>query len=159
MNSLLHSYKYFNKIQEAHQIWNEKIACHFPADFEQIVKNSGLFVRKRGIKSASDLLKIMFLFATTKLSFRMLALAASLLSVASISDTAWRKKFLASTSFLHSLLISLLQTTGIPSNTGDSHHKNVYLVDASTIRQDGTKHAQYRIHTCYDLNKNQICQI
>ena len=32
-------------------------------------------------------------------------------------------------------------------------------MDASVIRQDGKKQEQQRIHTCYSLNKNRICEI
>ena len=36
---------------------------------------------------------------------------------------------------------------------------NVLLVDASTICQDVKGQKQQRIHTCYSLNKNRICEV
>ena len=62
--------------------------------------------RKRGIRSAADLLKILFLYACSKFSFRILACAACALGISDISDTAWRKHFSGAASFLHEMCIS-----------------------------------------------------
>lgn len=159
MNLPTHFNKHFEKIQEDLEIWEKEIYIHFPKDLEEQIKNTGVLLRKREVKSASDLLKVLFLYSVTNLSFRILALAASVLGIASISDTAWRKKFLSALPFLQVLFHHLLKTVIKQPQKGEFLHKNVYLVDASIIGQVGKQQPQYRVHLCYDLNQNQINQI
>lgn len=145
--------------QDPHDKWMQEIGSYFPADLEERLKNSGVMKRKRGVKSGMDFLKILLLYAVSNLSFRMLALSAAALSISTISDTAWRKKFLSSLPFLQALWNSLLSglIEEAPASPPDS--RSVYFVDASTIRQDGKQHAQYRIHMCYDFGHNHMSQV
>lgn len=46
--------------------------------------------KKAGIRSASDLLKILFLYACSNISFRILAAAAYALGISDISDFTWK---------------------------------------------------------------------
>jgi len=48
------------------------------------------------------------LYASSKISFRILALAAYVPGISNISDTAWRKQFSKSVPFLHEILHSML---------------------------------------------------
>lgn len=157
----LFSYHTKNAIEKQafHEKWMREIGSYFPSDLDSRLKSTGVMQRKRGVKCGMDFLKILLLFAVSNLSFRMLALSAAALSVSTISDTAWRKKFLSCIPFLHSILTILL--TGLIKKPlqKESSQRNVYLVDASTIRQDGRKNAQYRIHMCYDLVQNHMSQI
>lgn len=139
--------------------WMQEIAVYFPPHLEQMLKDSGSIQRKRGVKSGLDFLKILLLYAVSGISFRMLALSAAALSISTISDTAWRKKFLSSLPFLHSLLNNLLQSVFSQSSASKPENQTVYLVDASTIRQDGKQQSQYRIHMCYNLNQNTMSQV
>ena len=93
----------FNKlnsnIQEAFKNWNNKILPHLPQQIEEIAKRTGAMQRKRGISSSVDLLKMLFLYASSNFSFRILAVAACALGISVISDTAWRKHFFQSCAF------------------------------------------------------------
>lgn len=75
-------------------------------------------------------------------------------------DTAWRKHFSKAAPFLrellHSLLSAVLPAADISAFGGV---KNVLLVDASVIRQDGKQQNQQRIHLCYSLNENRMKQV
>jgi len=79
------------------------------------------------------------LYASSKISFRILALAAYVPGISNISDTAWRKKFPKSVPFLHEILHSMLSS--FISFKADKfvlkEIKNVLPVDASVIRQEG----------------------
>ncbi len=90
----------------------------------------------------------------------MLAAAACALRICTISDTAWRKQFSKAAPFLreilHSLLSALLPEADLPALAGV---KNVLLVDASVIRQEGKQQEQQRIHLCYSLNENRMKQV
>lgn len=119
MNSQKDSTKYDVNIQEAFHNWNRKILPHLPDYMDEMAYRSGILQRKRGIHSAVDLLKVLFLYASSKLSFRILAASACALAISGISDTAWRKHLVRAVPFLHELLhamlSSFLTSTDIPT--------------------------------------------
>lgn len=88
--------KYNNTIQEVFNNWDHKILPHLPQQLDEIAKRTGAMQRKRGVGSAIDLLRMLFLYASPKISFRILAVAACAFGTASVSDTAWRTLFQSS---------------------------------------------------------------
>ena len=158
MNLLFYCTKSKEKLQEISQTWEQEILPHLPKNLENLAKKSGSFQRKRGISSAVDFLKILFLYAVSDISFRLLAAAACGLGISEISDTAWRKKCTKAVPFLHEMLHETLSSMFAPVSTEDTH-RQVLLLDASIVRQTGKKQHQQRIHTCYSLNQNRIRQI
>ena len=149
-----------SKIQEVFKNWDNKILPHLPQHMDEIAKRTGALHRKRGLCSCIDLLRMLFLYASSNFSFRILAAAACALGVSAISDTAWRKHFSKAAPFLreilHSLLSALLPAANISAFDGV---KNVLLVDASVIRQNGKQQHQQRIHLCYSLNENRMKRV
>lgn len=119
MNSQKDSTKYDVNIQEAFHNWNRKILPHLPDYMDEMAYRSGILRRKRGIHSAVNLLKVLFLYASSKFSFRILAASACALAISGISDTAWRKHLVRAVPFLHELLhamlSSFLKSTDIPT--------------------------------------------
>lgn len=155
---------YFTKsdknIQEVFEYWDKKILPHLPKNLEEAAKQEGALQRKRTVRSAKDLLKMFFLYACSTLSFRMLAVASCALGIADISDTAWRKHFLKSVPFLHQILHTMLCSSIEKTDiSAFKEVKNVLLVDASVVRQEGQQQNQQRIHLCYSLNENRMKQI
>ncbi len=160
MNLQNNSNRQNKNLQDVLKKWDEKILPHLPKNLEELVLNTGTLQRKRGIRSAADLLKILFIYACQKISFRMLAVTVCALGIAAVSDTSLRKHFSKASYFLHEILHSMLSSfLPGPDISAYGKIKNVLLVDASVIRQDGKKQEQQRIHTCYSLNKNRICEI
>lgn len=148
-------------LQEVMETWDKKILPHLPQQLEELAKQTGILQRKRGIHSAVELLKIWFLYACSHLSFRMLACAAYALGISTISDTAWRKHFSGAVPFLQEVLHSILSSF-LPFQTDAvdlKKIKEVLLVDASIVRQEGKQQNQQRIHMCYSLNHNQMQQV
>lgn len=147
-------------LQEHLKIWNQKILPHLPDSLDEFAAQSGVLQRKRGIRSVYDLLKIFFLYACSSLSFHILPAVAYALGIASVSDTALRKKFAKAAPFLHEVLHAMLTKWNLKSveNLPDGV-KNVLLVDASIVRQTGIDQQQERIHLCYSLNQNRMKQI
>ena len=149
-----------SNIQEAFKKWDNKILPYLPKQMDEMAKRTGAMQRKRGVCSCVDLLRMLFLYASSNFSFRVLAVAACSLGISAISDTAWRKRFSKAAPFLrdilHSLLSSILPAADISAFESG---KNVLLVDASVIRQDGIQQNQQRIHLCYSLNENRMKQV
>ena len=158
MNLPFYSTKLNKKLQELSQTWEQEILSYLPENLDSIAQNSGIIKRKRGISSAIQLLKILFLYAASDLSFRLLAAAAYGLGISDISDTAWRKKCKKATPFLQDVVQQLLSSL-FPTSYITPKNRQVLLVDASLIRQQGKQQYQQRIHTCYSLNQNRIQQI
>lgn len=63
------------------------------------LQKTGTVQRKRGVRSASCLLKMLFLYACPSISFRVLAAAAYALGISDISGTSLRKHFSKATCF------------------------------------------------------------
>lgn len=90
--------------------WNTKILPHLPKDLDELANKIGVIERKCGINSFADLLKILFLYTCSKISFRILAFVACVLGISNISNTAWRKQFSKSVLFLREILYSMLSS-------------------------------------------------
>lgn len=149
MNSQNHSNRQNENLQDVLKKWDEKILPHLPKNLEGLALKNDALQRKQGIRSAADLLKILFIYACQKISFRMLAAAACALGISAVSDTSLRKHFSKASSFLHEILHSMLSSfLKEPDISAYGKIKNVLLVDASVIRQNGKKQEQQRIHTC-----------
>ena len=103
---------------------------------------------------------MLFLYASSNFSFRILAVAACTLGISRISDTAWRKQFSKAAPFLHKILHGMLSSL-LPAVDASCFAgvKQVLLVDTSVIRQQGKQQEQQRIHLCYSLNENRIKQV
>jgi len=161
MNLQNDSTKLEKNLQEVIEKWNKKILPHLPENLDELANKTGVIQRKRGVNSATDLLKILFLYACSKVSFRILAFAACVLGISTIYDTAWRKQFSKSIPFLNEILHSMLSSF-IPFKVDETSLKgvkNVLLADGSVVRQNGKQQAQQRIHMCYSLNQNRMQQV
>ena len=149
-----------SKIQEIFKNWDNKILPHLPQQMDEMAKRTGALHRKRGVCSCVNLLRMLFLYASSSFSFRILATAACALGISAISDTAWRKRFSKAAPFLreilHSLLSAFLPAADISAFDGV---ENVLPADASVIRQNGKQQHQQRIHLCYSLNENRMKQV
>ena len=95
-------------LQEHFQLWNNKIFPHLPQNMEELAMQTDALQRKRGVRSAWDLLKIFFIYACYSFSFCILACSAHALGISSVSDTAWRKRFSQSAPFLQEILHRML---------------------------------------------------
>ena len=149
-----------DSIQAVFKNWDNKILSHLPSNLDEMAKTTGVLQRKRGISCAVDLLRMLFLYASSNFSFRILAVAACTLGISRISDTAWRKQFSKAAPFLHKILHGMLSSL-LPAVDASCFAgvKQVLLVDTSVIRQQGKQQEQQRIHLCYSLNENWIKQI
>ena len=114
----------------------QKILPFLPEDLDGLTKKTGAVQRKRGVRPASGLLKMLFLYACSSISFRVLAAAAYALGISDISGTSWRKHFQKASCFLYEILHYLLPSfLPKPDISGFRRIKNVLLVDASVVRQ------------------------
>ena len=104
------STKLNDSIQDIFKNWDNKILSHLPSNLDEIAKSTGILQRKHGIGCAVDLLRMLFLYASSNFSFHILAASAYTLRISSISDTTWRKQFSKAAPFLHKILHVMLSS-------------------------------------------------
>jgi len=139
-------------------LWAEQIKAIFPTDLDESAKTWGALIRKREVKSAIDLLRLLLLCAVSTMSMRMLTLSAKSLKVADISDTAVRKRLIKSIAWL-----TLLLNTLLPSPTQNKMKpgikRTVHLIDGSNYVKAGKSGETYRVHMSYNLSINSMDEV
>jgi len=145
--------------QEA--MWKlEQIVAKLPADLEQSAKDYGVIIRKRQIKSAFDLFRMLLIYVVICVSQRTLAAYAQVLNVASITDQAWQKKMVKCEDWLtHVLSQTLPATNKIASEATIFANRQINLVDCTHVMQCGKNGMKLRIHTCYSLSHSCMNEI
>lgn len=136
----------------------EKMRSLLPDNLHVLLQQSACVKRFRGISSSLDLLWGVLLYAVSGMSFSLLSTAMASLGITSISDTAWKKRFSSLSPFLELLLSNLLSRL-LPTLPEKKNSRSVFLVDATTIRQQGKEQTQQRVHLCYSLNENRMQQL
>jgi hypothetical protein len=118
-------------------------------DLEKSAKELGALVRARQIKSAKDLLHLIFAYSFCHMSFRETASWAAFSEIANISDVALIKRLRNSLPWLESILYKCLQDKWQGCNPL-SFLGQFRLIDATYIKPIGPHSSQWRIHTSYN---------
>ena len=72
--------------------WATEMAPRLPSNLERQARCLKALRRRRGVRSASDLLRGVLAYSLGGLSFRQLGAWALLIDLADLSDTAWRAR-------------------------------------------------------------------
>ena len=147
--------------QDKAALWAEQIKSLFPTDLDESAKFTGALIRKREVKSAFGLLKLLLICAISTMSMRMLSLSAISLNTADISDTALRKRLIKSVAWLTLLLNTLLPTRVLKQKSENVFglRKTVHLIDGSNIVIAGKKGDAIRMHMSYNLNIDSMDEV
>ena len=143
------------KIQDIVALWKEKIETMLPDDIEESAKAKGALIRKRGVKSASDLLKLMLIYAVSTMSMRLLSLCAASMKIADITDVALGKRFQKAGLWLAYILDYVLPKPMKVIGTKreyDTIKRTINLIDGSMVTEAGKGGNSYRIHMSYNLS-------
>lgn len=124
--------------------WDELVEL-IPDDVEASAQEQGALQRRRGIKSASDLLRLILMYAMI-LSLRNTALWAACLGLCDISRQAIEKRVLRSTAWLRHLLSCLLGRLVAVPQEAIGLIRRLIIVDGSTIARPGSPGTEWRIH-------------
>jgi hypothetical protein len=124
--------------------WNELVET-IPVDLEVTARSYKALRRRRDIRSAADLLRLVLIYALT-LSLRTTALWAACLGLADVSYQAVAKRVHAASAWLdhliHALLLSQLS---VPEALGQST-RSLVIVDASTLSRPSSPGTEWRLH-------------
>jgi hypothetical protein len=95
MSTTLHHSEPLPPLQEVDlndATWNEVVATRLPADLEAQARRLKAWSRQRGLRSVSDLLRALLVYACCQYSWRELGMWAVLKGVGALSERAWRKR-------------------------------------------------------------------
>lgn len=120
-------------------------------DLEATARESRALLRRREIRSAADLLRLILVYALCDWSLRLVGAWAVLQGIGCLSDVAVLKRLRHSQKWLGVLIGGLLKQRcqALRSQTV----VRVRLVDASVICQPGSQGTDWRVHLSLDLER------
>jgi hypothetical protein len=127
-------------------------------DLEKTLRESGALVRRRAIRSAETLLRLLLFYGLCNQSLRATAAWAQDQGVARLSDVALLKRLRQAAPWIGQHLTAKLaeRTDGLEAH---SPGYRLRIVDATTASTPGSKGTDYRIHLGFDLRSLQIDRI
>lgn len=127
-----------------------------PPETESLAYEHEAFKRAREIKSAHELLYLVFLYSIGELSTREIA-GVCTGNGKQICDEAIRQRLANCPKWLEALLGKMLPAGKLPPQAGG--HWRIVLCDGSQISGPGSKGTDYRWHLAYDPVTQQICEL
>lgn len=120
-------------------------------NLEKTARSSGALLRRRGVYTAFDLLRLVFMYSLGDYSLRMVGLWGTVMEVANLSKTAVLNRLRRCKGWLGELIVSYLAFHQIrfPTQSGI----RLRLFDASTVSQPGSNNADWRLHLGVDLGR------
>ena len=118
-------------------------------DLERTARETHALQRARGIKTASDLLRLVLMYALSGWSLRLVAAWAVIQSLGYLSDVAVLNRLRNSTSWIGRLIGAKLQQRC--EELQNQPGVRIRLMDASAISYKGSKGTDWRLHLSFDL--------
>jgi hypothetical protein len=129
------------------QDWQQVLAL-LPADLEESARQAKALQRRREIRTAADLLRLVLLYSLCDLSLRLTALWATLLGLGCSSHVAIRERLQKARPWIGQLLATSL--LGLHLFTSPPAVR-LRLVDATSISLPGSSGTDWRVHLGFDL--------
>ena len=131
-----------------------KAAETIPADLEKTARETNALLRRREIKQASDLLRLVLAYCVCDWSLRLVGLWANLQGIGNMSDVAVMKRIQKSREWIETLVSIMLQARRLKLKA--AHPVRVRIVDGSSISVPGSTGTDYRLHLSLDLGSQRI---
>ena len=128
------------------------------ADIEKLAVEAGALRRRRGIRSASDLLRVALAYGLCDLSLRQTAAWAEANDIASLSDVALLKRLRTGDAWLGQVLGRMLADQ-VGRRRLDESRWRLRLVDATCVSKPGSTGTDWRIHLGWELGSAGIDSI
>lgn len=129
------------------------VLAMLPPDIEQSAAAMGALVRRRQIKSASDLLRLALCYGLCDFSLVQTAAWAALAGVGELCGVAVFKRLCKAEQWLGHILVQCLQMRGMTTNVPPAR---VLVLDATVICGPRSKGTDWRVHLGLDLDRQQI---
>ncbi len=129
----------------------QKIAAEFPMDLEASARETKALQRKREIRSAVDLLRLVWMYALSDWSLRLIGAWATLQGIGNLSDVAVLQRLRNSQEWLGRLIGSLLEKRC--QELREMANVRLRLMDATVITRPGSQGTDWRVHLGLDLGR------
>lgn len=121
-----------------------------PSDLDEMAHQSGALIRRREVRSASCLLRLVMAYAVEGRSLRQTAAWAAAMGIARLSDVALLKRFRSAALWLSILLARMLASRAAALASGCPGFR-VRLIDATSVSRSGSAGTDWRLHVGFDL--------
>ena len=129
-----------------------------PVDLEKTAKETGALERRRVVKTAPDLLRLVMAYSLRGLSLRRVSAWSESADVVSLSDVAVLKRLKKCGDWLNLLLSETLKhRVTVPKLGFDRLH--LRLVDATCVSRPGSRGTDFRVHLGFDLQRMCIDEV
>ena len=125
-----------------------QMCAQIPVDVEELARETKALQRKRKVRSALDLLRLVLGYSVCDWSLRLVGVWATVIGLGFLSDVAVYRRLCHTPAWLGRIIGSYLQRRqhGL---AGRSVH--VRLIDASTVSEPGSQGTDWRLHAKFDL--------
>lgn len=134
----------------------ESVLARLPPDLdlEAIARETEALIRRRGIRSARDLLRLLLSWAVGGHSLQYVAGWAGEFGIANLTDEALTQRFHNAAGFVESLTGMLLQRSGRGAAASPCWHGRVLRIsDSTSLSMRASEGTDYRVHGVYDLGQ------
>ena len=121
---------------------------------DKSAKAAGALTRKRCVFNAKQLLRLILAYTLVGMTLRQTAAWAQVMGIATLSNVALLKRLKASRLWIGWLLGLKLAERAPPPISKNTW--KIRLVDATCVRQPGSKGTDWRVHLSYDLSEKRI---
>jgi hypothetical protein len=133
-------------------VWRDqewaRVRTQLPPDLEASARASGALRRRREVRSAATLLRLVLAYALSGWSLRLVAAWAAVLGVGRLSDVALLYRLRGTRAWL-GVLVAALVADG--RAVGLRRPVRVRLVDATTVSRPGSTGVDWRVHLSLNL--------
>jgi hypothetical protein len=138
---------------------------HFPAflarlpshlDLETLARSAGSFQRPRGVRSATDLLRLALAWGPGGYSMQRVAAWAGEMQIASLTEDALIQRLHRAVPYLEAVVNQLLTPV---TPTPCWHGRVLRIADGTCLRKPGSKGTDWRIHGVYDLGSGRFTHL
>jgi len=133
------------------QEWGQVLSL-VPVDLEATARAEKAFQRRREVRSADDLLRLVLAYSLCDWSLRLIGVWASLIGLGRLSDVAVLKRLRHSQRWLGKLIGAWMEKRRVMF---PQRAVRLRLVDATIISQPGSSGIDWRVHLSLDLG--QMC--
>ena len=133
--------------------WAE-VLMTLPVDLEETARQTKALQRRREIKQAVDLLRLVLAYCVCDWSLRLVGLWVTLKNIGCLSDVAIMRRLQKAKPWLEFLVGAMLKARQLDLTA--AHPVRVRIVDGSSISIPGSQGTDYRLHLSLDLKSQRI---
>jgi len=132
--------------------------ARFPpgTDFQALARETKAFRRARGVRSATDLLRLALAWGSGGYSMQRVAAWAGEQGIATLTEEALCKRLHGAGDFLQALTDQLLT---VVKDKAAWHGRILRLADSTSLSKQASKGTDWRIHGVYDLGRGRFSHL